>query len=108
MPEDEWVVDTGASRHICGATATYGNRRATEHTVETANGTVRAAGTATAYVPGIQQAVDVVVLPKSPCLLSVGLLVMKGCELRWGPSGCELHLPGGGVCNLRVSGGVPS
>ena len=106
-PAAEWVVDTGASRHICAPSAAQGAQRATECVVETANGTVKAAGEATVYVPGIRKAVEAVVLPKSPCLLSMGLLVQDGYELRWGPDACELQVPGGGVAKLKVRGGVP-
>ena len=106
-PPAEWVVDTGASSHICPPSATQGAQRAARCLVETANGIVAAAGRATVYVPGVRSAVEAVVLPKSPCLLSMGLLAQRGYELRWGPDGCALQLPGGEVVPLQVDGGVP-
>ena len=103
----EWVVDTGASRHVCPPAAVRGHLRPSGCAVETANGKVRALGEATVLVPGLRAEVDTVVLSKTPCLLSVGLLVRQGYELRWGPGGCTLHLPSGHIAPLRVAGGVP-
>ena len=103
----EWVVDTGASRHVCPPAAALSGMRPSKCAVETANGKVGALGEATVYVPGIQTTVDAVVLSKSPCLLSVGMLVQQGYVFRWGPSGCWLHQPRGGSTPLHVVGGVP-
>ena len=102
-----WVVDTGASRHVCAPAAAQGRLRPGGGAVETANGTVRAVGEATVFVPGIHAAVDAVVLAQSPCLLSVGLLVQQGYAFWWGPNGCTLRLPRGEDVELKVVGGVP-
>ena len=92
---------------MCPPAEARGNLRPTKCAIQTANGTTAALGEATVFVPGIGAAVDAIVLPQSPHLLSVGLLVQQGYEIRWGPGGCELHQPGGGVTPLKVVGGVP-
>ena len=58
-----WVVDTGASRHVCPPCAVTGKLRPTSAVVATANGTVRALGSATVSVDGMGCDVDAIVLP---------------------------------------------
>ena len=102
-----WVVDTGASRHVCPPRVAGEQLRPSRAVVDTANGTVRAAGEATVRVEALGHGVDAIVLPSAPCLLSVGQLVADGYELRWGPRACRLVGPRGAVLNLGVVDGIP-
>ena len=102
-----WVVDTGASRHVCHPGAVAGAVRPTEAIVETANGTVRAAGTTIVPVSQLDHAVEAVILPGAPCLLSAGSLVARGYALKWSPSECVLATPHGRAIPLRVADGIP-
>ena len=102
-----WVVDTGASRHVCPPAAACGPMRPTRMRVDTANGTIAADGEATAHVAGLQGDVDVVVMVGAPKLLSVGQLVQQGHALEWGPGGCSLSTPEGRTITLDVVDGIP-
>ena len=104
---NSWVVDTGASRHICPPALAGSLQSACGMTVDTANGPVRAAGQASVHIPALGRAVDAVVLRKAPRLLSAGLLVEQGYTLHWDRSRCYLQRPGGGCINLTVENGVP-
>ena len=104
----DWVIDTGASKHVCGPDEAARAVRPDSTVVETANGDVRAVGVATVDVPGIGRCVDALVLPGAPKLLSAGSLVEEGYELRWRKGRCTLKPPGGQPIALRVVDGIPT
>ena len=101
-----WVVDTGASRHICPRSAAESAIRPRCVSVETANGKVVAAGEATVRVPALGQ-VDALILDDAPRLLSVSMLVRDGYTLCWGPGMCCLSKPDRVAIKLEVVDGIP-
>ena len=101
-----WVVDTGASRHVCPPTAVAGALRPIGAVVETANGTVRAEGAAVVSVDGLGHDVEAIVLPGAPRLLSAGSLVERGYSLIWTRDVCALCAPCGRRIVLHVENGI--
>ena len=106
-PGQEWVVDTGASRHVCPPSAATNGIRNSDIRVETANGVVKAIGETSIFVPSLGRTVAAVVLPGTPRLLSAGALVSAGYELEWSEKTCAITPPGGTPIQLSVRGGVP-
>ena len=102
-----WVVDTGASRHVCSPDVAARSLRPSDVAVETANGRVTAVGEATVHVPALGVTVDALVLENAPCLLSAGQLAEQGYELFWSRGSCTLTTPAGQKVNLEVTGGIP-
>ena len=101
-----WVVDTGASRHICPRSAARNRIRPHSVSVETANGVVTSAGVATVSVPTLGD-MEALVLDDAPRLLSVSMLVRDGYTLHWGPGKCAISRPGQTAIKLRVVDGIP-
>ena len=106
-PWPGWVVDTGASRHVCSPTVAGSALQPSDVTVENANGTVRVAGEAHVRVPGLRSIVPALVMEQSPCLLSAGQLVRRGYSLMWPPAECVHRSPAGEDIRLDVIGGIP-
>ena len=103
-----WVVDTGASRHVCPPAAAGPAIEPCETAVETANGRVAAVGRSTVRVSGLGDDVDALVLKDAPCLLSAGQLVRQGYELHWARDRCILVKPCGSEVVLAVTRGIPT
>ena len=104
-----WLVDSGASEHICSPDRIEGSIESTSAVVETANGRINPGGKGTVHVDLLRDKVVAIMLKGSPDLLSLGKLVEAGFKFRWTElDECILTTPEGSELRLEIVNRVPT
>lgn len=104
-----WLIDSGASRHMCPLESIESTIRPSTVVVETANGIVRPLGEGTARVEALARSVDAVILEGTPNLLSLGSLIGEGYKFLWlSADDCWLVKPCGVAMKGDVTNRVPT
>jgi hypothetical protein len=108
-----WIIDSGSGAHLVSKRVAELCGDIDESafcTFHTAAGKTRSLGSARVYVPELEGWVIAHVLPETPLVLSLGLLVKSGFQLTWRPQRLNKPMftnPEGKRIPLKLSGMVP-
>ena len=104
-----WILDTGASNHMLppgkAGNQTYKAERPLR--IRTAAGVVDCDRRAYVDLPALKDAVEAIILPDTPCALSVGRLIDAGYLFYWEDQVPRLITPTGEEAEIFVMAHVP-